>query len=94
MKRFIHRPGVELLKVSTEYLLVATGEARGHCNYVTQINQSAAEFWDMIDKSYTVQELAEKAAEYYQTEKKKILLPVLAFVNKMSKSGYLLEIDE
>ena len=94
MKKFKHRPGVELLKVSTEYLLVATGEARGHCNYVTQINQSAAEYWQMIDQTYSIRELAAKAAEYYHTETKKVLLNVMVFVNKMTQSGYLIEVEE
>jgi len=91
MKVFSRRPGVELLEICGEYLLVATKDARGACPYVTQINASAAAFWKLLDGTMSAGELAACAAQASGQEEKTMLLPVLLFVGKMSKSGYLLE---
>ena len=93
MKVFCRRPGVELLEISGEYLLVATKDARDACPYVTQINEAAAEYWRLLDRRYTVNEFVEHVAAALGREKKDLLLPLLAFFSKLSKSGYLLEED-
>ena len=91
MKVFKRRPGVELLEISGEYLLVATKEARDKCSYVTQINEAAAVYWKLLDDAYSVDQLADRAAAELNKEKKAILLPLLAFVSKLSKCGCLME---
>ncbi len=94
MKRYKRCPEVELLDISGEHLLVATGKAREHCHYATQINRTAADYWKLINQPYSINELAEKIAEYNKTETKKVILNVLIFVNKMKKCGYLIEVEE
>lgn len=93
MKKYKRRPGVELLEICGEYLLVATKEARGHCNYVTQVNRSAADFWRQLDGLYSVGELVGRMAEAGTAEKKDLLLPALIFIKKFSGNGYLIEED-
>ncbi len=91
MKVFSRLPGVELLEICGEYLLVATKDARDKCPYVTQINKSAANYWKLFDKPYSVMAFADYAAEKSGGEAKEVLLPVLSFISKMSRSGYLIE---
>jgi hypothetical protein len=93
MKKYKRCPGVELLEICEEYLLVATKEARGQCSYVTQINRSAATCWKNLDGVYSVNELIERMSRTESVEKKNLLLPVLAFIEKFSKNGYLIEED-
>ena len=94
MERYVTRPGVVLCSVCGEYLLVAAKEAREHCPYVTQINESAASYWKLLDRPYSIDELTERAAEVFQKEKKDLLLPILLFIRKLEKSGYLIGEDE
>ena len=91
MKKFKRRPHVELLEICGEYLLVATEDARDVCPYVSQINASAAEFWKLLDGWQSVNEFVELIVQATGKEAKQVLLPVLAFLGKMEKSGYLLE---
>ena len=93
MKVYRRRPGVELLTICGEYLLVATKEARESCPYVTQINQLAAEYWQLMEDACTTPELVGRIMKQTSKEMKDVLLPVLAFTGKMSKAGYLLVED-
>lgn len=93
MKIYRRRPNVELLEISGEYLLVATKEARDLCPYVTQINESAAACWKLLDRPMPVSELMDKLAHDCGKDNKDVMLPVLVFIQKMTKSGYLVEED-
>jgi hypothetical protein len=93
MKIYRRRPNVELLEISGEYLLVATKEARDLCPYVTQINESAAACWKLLDGSMLVNELIDKLAKYSGNENKEVMLSVIVFIQKMTKRGYLVEED-
>ena len=93
-KKYKKRSGVVLLEICGEHLLVATKEARDRCPYVTQINQSAAFYWEKFDDAYSVNEVAEHAAQSMGKETREVLLPILLFINKMEKSGYLVEVEE
>lgn len=83
-----------MLEICGEYLLVATKEARDLCPYVTQINKAAAVYWELFDDTYSVNELVEHVVQRSNKEKKEVLLPVLLFIKKMEKSGYLTEVEE
>jgi hypothetical protein len=93
MKIYRRRPNVELLEISGEYLLVATKEARDLCPYVTQINESAAACWKLLDRPMPVGELMDKLVDDCGKENKDVMLPVLVFIQKMTKRGYLVEED-
>ena len=94
MKTLKRCPDVELVEICGEYLLIATREARDVCPYVSQINESAAIFWKLLDKPRTVNELIECAVTLSGKEKKQLFFPVLAFVDKFCKSGHLIEEDK
>ena len=91
MKTYRRRPGVELLEICGEHLLVAAGEARGLCPYVTQINDSGASLWKILDSSMGVPLLAERFARDQGKSTKEVLLSCIVFVSKFTKMGYLIE---
>lgn len=93
MKVYKKRPGVVLLHVCNEYLLVSTKDARDYCPYVTQINEPAAEYWELLEDANTIQGLCKRASEKYGKEEKAFLLPALTFMGKLSKAGYLIAED-
>lgn len=94
MKKYKRRPGVVLLRICGEYLLVATKDARDLCPYVTQINNSAATYWDLFDDIYSINDYIGHVAQSLNKEKKEVMLQVLVFVEKMEKSGYLTEVEQ
>lgn len=85
MKQFKRRPEVELLEISGEYLLAATRNARAYCPYVTQINESAASYWKLLDRPYSIDELTERAAEVFQKEKKRFAAAHFALYQETGK---------
>ena len=93
-KRYKLRPGVVLVEICGEYLLVATGEARGCCPYVTQINRAAAEYWRVFEQESELHAIVNRLCERSGKEKKSVLLPLYMFIQKMAKSGYLIEEED
>ena len=93
MKIYKRRPGVVLVEVCEEFLLVATGDARDHCPYITQINASAADYWRFLEQEQSLQSLVQKAKEHYERKDGGIIFASLQFVSKMQESGYLLAED-
>ena len=59
------QPGVILVQVCGEHLLVATREARGKCPYVKQLNATGAYFWTLLAQNMTLGEMTQAAAQRY-----------------------------
>ena len=59
------QPGVVVAKIAGEYLLVASGEARGKVPYVKNLNETGAWFWNEMEKSYDFSKIADDAVEHY-----------------------------
>lgn len=59
------QPGVVVAKIAGEYLLVASGEARGKVPYVKNLNETGAWFWNEMEKSYDFTKIADDAVEHY-----------------------------
>ncbi len=93
MKTYRPRPGVVLLEICGEHLLVATGEARGHCPDITQLNDAGTQYWTILCEEKTLKAVLNRA----QTETGlgiQTLLPWLhRYVKKLCESGCLLEED-
>ena len=61
-------PGVVLQTVCDEYLLIATGEARGKCPTVRQINAGAAFYWKKLCEGLDFDALLSAAATEYEID--------------------------
>ena len=90
MRVFRKQEDVVLVEVCGEQLLVATGQARDLCPFVTQLNASAAAFWRVLEGEMSLQSLVDAAAHAQGTEPKSLLLPGMVFV---AKAGYLVAED-
>ena len=93
MKQYKRRPGVVLLTIDGEHLLVATKEAREHCPYVTQINDAAADCWRLMEKSPnpSLPDLIKHFGKDSGDRDPAAFMQMMTFINKMKKAGYLLE---
>jgi hypothetical protein len=94
MKVYKRRPGVVLVEICGESMLIATGDARDHCPYVTQVNQAAARWWTLLDEGATLPGLVEKAGERFGQTGGNPVFAALQFIVKMQDAGYLLAVDE
>ena len=94
MKIYRPRPGIVYLSVCGEHLLVATGEARKSCPYITQINEKAASLWKCMQEQEKIDNIAKLIPETSQENKGSELLSAIIFIGKMSKAGYLLIEEE
>ena len=50
MNRYSTREGIALLHIQNTYLLAADSNARKVCSYVTELNETAAFIWELIEK--------------------------------------------
>lgn len=83
------QPGVILVKVCGEHLLVATREARGKCPYVKQLNATGAYFWTLLAQNMTLGEMTQAAAQRYGAPPERIRPGLEKFLADLEKSGYL-----
>ena len=90
MKQIKIRPGIVLLSVCDEHLLVATREAREAVPYVQQINSAAAYYWKLLENNTEMKIIIEKAAEHFNMPKINILVTLNTFINKLKDSGYII----
>lgn len=90
MKQLKIRPGVILVSVCDEHLLVATRDAREAVPYVQQINGAAAYYWKLLEEKADVKTIIDKASEHYNMPKIKALVAVNNFINKLKDLGYII----
>ncbi len=93
MKRYKARPGVLLLEVCGEHLLVATGEARGRCPDITQLNDAGTQYWTILCEEGTLKAALDRAQKETGRPVQALLPGLLRYVAKLRESGYLLEED-
>ncbi len=87
------RPGVLLVEICGEYLLVAAEEARSSCPYVRQINRSAAFLWKRLMRTATAEDLENAIFEAYKVRNADVRKDIAAFLKDMTESGYILGED-
>ena len=94
MKQIKIRPGVVLLSVCDEHLLVATREARDAVPYVQQINGAAAYYWKLLEENMELKIIIDKAAQHFNMPKINALVAVNTFINKLKDAGYIIFEDQ
>lgn len=93
MKQYKIRPGVVLLEVCDEYLLVATRDARDTCPYLTQISEETAVLWRLLEQEGHAPVLIRSFGEQLGLEPKVCFLRVTGMLSKLVKAGYVLAED-
>ena len=62
------RKGIVLTSVCGQFVLVAAKKARENCPYLTQINETAASCWRLLENGSTEEELTAHLMEEYDAE--------------------------
>ena len=94
MKQIKIRPGVVLLSVCDEHLLVATREARDAVPYVQQINGAAAYYWKLLEENMPLKDVTDKVAEHFNMPKINALVAVNNFISRIKDAGYVMFEDQ
>ncbi len=68
MERYKARPGLVLVTVCGESLLVATKALWNLCPFMTSLNESSAFLWTRLQEGATEEELLAAVAEEYEVE--------------------------
>ena len=89
MKKIKVHPGVVLLSVCDEHLLISTLEARKELPYIQQINSAAAYYWKLLEQDTDIKIIVDKAAEKFNMPKIKAFITVNNFINKLAETGYV-----
>lgn len=89
MKQIKIRPGVVLISVCGEHILVATKEARAVVPYVRQINSAGGFYWKLLEEGNDPQEMIRRAAVQYQIPGKQAAAMVMGFLQKLHQAGYI-----
>ena len=91
MRRYRTRPGVVLTSICGEYLLVSAKAARQDVPYLSQLNESSAFLWKILEKGADQEELEQAVREEYEiTDPAEAGAAIEAFVRQMLSAGYLL----
>ena len=92
MKRYRTRPGVVLTTVGGQYVLVAAKAAREYCPSTTQINETAAFCWRVLENGADLDALAADLAREYEIEDASGLRDdVQTLLEQLEAYGYLVE---
>ena len=89
MKKIKVHPGVVLLSVCDEHLLISTLEARKDLPYIQQINSAADYYWKLLEQDTDIKIIVDKAAEKFNMPKIKAFITVNNFINKLAETGYV-----
>ena len=84
-------PGIELLEIKDNYLLVADKEARKTCHYITRLNEMGALIWRCLQAGMGLEEILSEIGKVYDIpDRNEVKEDVAAFLRKLEKEGYLL----
>lgn len=85
------RRGVVLAGICGEYMLVAAKTARGSVPYVTQLNESSAALWRMLEGGGNEQTLEEGVVREFEIEDRaSVRTAIRDFIDQMVEFGYLI----
>ena len=94
MTSYKTRPGVVLTEIAGEYVLVAAKSLLDRCPYVTQINESSAFLWRLLERGTSTAELEARVAEEYESENvSEAREAIEAFVRQMIEMNYLVTVE-
>ena len=68
VERYQTRPGVVLAEIAGEFLLVSPVALWDTCPYMTQLNESSAFLWRLLERGATADELAAAASQAYELD--------------------------
>ena len=95
MLRYRTRPGVVLSSVCGEYVLVAAKSVRDSVPFVSQLNESSAFLWRLLESGAGEAELMEAVQEAYELPDPEMAREAIHdCLQTMLQAGYLLQEGE
>lgn len=92
MKRYKTRPGVVLTTISDQYFLVAAKTVRDLCPYSSQINETAAFCWRILEDGADFDTLFACLSEEYEIDDSAAVKADLQeLLDQLLKANYLIE---
>ena len=90
MKNHYLRKGVILIEICGVYLLIADQEARKHCPYIKQINETGAFIWRQIESDNSLDGIISGLQKEYELpDSTDIRSEVNAFIQSLNEVGYI-----
>lgn len=94
MTKYKAMPGVILVQICDQYLLVAATEARKVCPYYIQINDTGAFLWNLVQSEMTREEILDAVIKEYDVEQPdQIAETVDAYIDQLLSLHYVLEVS-
>ncbi len=91
MRSYKTRPGVVLTTVAGQYVLVAAKTLREMCPNATQINETAAFCWRILEQGCDLSELMEKvSAEYEIADPEELRQDLTSLLDQLLEKNYLI----
>ncbi len=89
------RKGIVLTSICGQYVLVAAKKARENCPYVTQINETAADCWRLLENGSTSEALTTYLIEEYDAEDASLVKEdVDRLLETYLEEGYITQTEE
>ena len=92
MEKYKSRPGVVLTTVAGQYVLVAAKTLREKCPNATQINETAAFCWRLLEQGADLNDLMEKVAvEYEVADMEELRQDLTLLLEQLEEKNYLID---
>ncbi len=89
------RPGIVLIHVCDQSLLVSAYEARQHCPYVTILNETGEVIWNCLNEGKSVSDIVQKVTDMFDIPSDiKVEQMIIGFIEQLYKNGYVLFEEE
>lgn len=86
------RDGVVLTKICDEYLLISSKEARPYCPSVTQINDTAAYIWEMLEKGMDTNEMIMAVLSEFELDEDTDIYAMLSeYIDTLKSNRFIVE---
>ena len=79
--------GFSKCKVGDGYLVVTTGELSRTNSIMIELNETSSDIWDLIEKGYDEEKIADKLVKKYSVDKETALSDVIGLIAKMTDAG-------
>lgn len=93
--KYKSRKGVVLTRIQDEYLLVAAKALKGQVPYLTQVNETVASCWKLLEKGATEGQMAENLLlEYDIGDSGSLKRDIHHLLEKLYEKGYIIREPE
>ncbi len=75
-------------KIGEKFLVISTEKVNGN-NMFIELNDTSSDIWDMLEKGYDTDKIAQKLAKKYNVSQEKALADTQSLLSQMKAAGVL-----